>query len=282
LTWQRSRLALINGRVQAGGSSQVSIRQASYLRCSRYIHSFLKDRLPIFGEQLEQTTKCNGRSIGITRLFEPVSEPGVVQKITQIHARIELARVELGRSVKHCLVWARVMGTAVKSADSLTALKPVNKLKGDLVINAHQTRDGRLAEPKGGEVKRGFSAPGDCTVAIEGDDALEGDLLGHSMYGEVAGNLHAGLAGKGNHLGETVNLRGNEFSGWKLLCLKYPIANVAVPLILVTLEIAQVGGELRGADRNAAIGSDDEIAGNGRGGTLGVIGEVNPDKLLCH
>jgi hypothetical protein len=162
----------------------------------------------------------------------------------------------------------------------LTTFKSVDKFEGDLIVNAHQTSYGGFAEAEGGEVECSFGAASDRAITIEGGDALEGDLLGHAMYGEIAGNLYTRLPSEGNHLWQAVNFRRDKFSGWELLRFEYTIADVAVTLILVALEVAQVGGELGGADRDAAIRRYDEVAGDGRGVALGVIGEVNAYELL--
>jgi hypothetical protein len=163
----------------------------------------------------------------------------------------------------------------------LTTFKSVDKFEGDLVVNAHQASYGGFVEAEGSEVEDSFGAASDRAITIEGRDALEGDLLGHAVYGEIPGNLHPGLASEGDHLWQAVNFRWNKLSGWELVRLKNTIADVAVTLILVALEVAQVGGELGGADRDSAIGRYHEVAGDGRGGALGVIGEVNADELLC-
>jgi hypothetical protein len=162
----------------------------------------------------------------------------------------------------------------------LTAFKSIDKLKRNLVVNAHQASYGGLSEAEGSEVKSSFGAAGDGAITIEGGDALEGDLLGHAVYGEIAGNLYAGLASEGDHLWQAVNFRRNELSGWELVRFEDILADVAVTLILVALEVAQVGGELGGANGDAAIRRDDEIAGDRRGGALGVIREVDADQLL--
>jgi hypothetical protein len=164
---------------------------------------------------------------------------------------------------------------------ALTTFKSVDKLQGDLVVNAHQASYGGFVEAEGAEAEGGFSTAGDGAVTIEGGDALEGDLLGHAVYGEIAGNLYAGLASEGDHLWQPFNFRRNKLSSRELVGLEYIFADVAVTLYLVALEVSQVGGELGGGDRDAAIRRDDQVARDGRGGALGVIGEVNADELLC-
>src|SRR6202167_1945253 len=133
------------------------------------------------------------------------------------------------------------------SKHPLTTFKSVDKLEGDLVVNAHQASYGGFVEAEGSEVEGSFGAAGDRAITIEGGNALEGDLLGHAVYGEIAGNLYAGLAGERDHLWQTVNFRRNQLSGWELVRLEYILADVAVPLILVALQAAQVSGELGGA-----------------------------------
>src|ERR1700691_3350086 len=167
------------------------------------------------------------------------------------------------------------------SKHPLTTFKSVDKLEGDLVVNAHQTSYGGFVEAEGSEVEGSFDAACDGAITIEGGDALEGDLLGHAVYGEIAGNLNAGLASEGDHFWQGVNFRRNTLSGWELVGLKYILADVAVPLILVALEVAQVSGELGGAGRDAVIRRDDEVAGYGSSSALGAIGEVNTQQLLC-
>ena len=124
----------------------------------------------------------------------------------------------------------------------LTTFKSVDKLEGDLVVNAHQTSYGGFAEAEGSEVEGSFGAACDRAITIEGGDPLEGDLLGHAVYGEIAGNLNAGLASEGDHLWQALNFRRNKLSGGELVRLECTIADVAVTLILVALEVAQVGG----------------------------------------
>jgi hypothetical protein len=101
-------------------------------------------------------------------------------------------------------------GRPIKStrpARVLTTFKFVDKLEGDLVVNAHQTSYAGFVEAEGSEVEGSFGAAGDRAITIEGGDALEGDLLGHAVYGEIAGNLYAGLACEGDHLWQAVNFR---------------------------------------------------------------------------
>jgi hypothetical protein len=81
---------------------------------------------------------------------------------------------------------------AILSKHTLTTFKSEDQLEGDLVVNAHQTSYGGFVETEGSEVEGGFGPAGDRAITIEGGDALEGDLLGHAVYGEIAGNLYAG------------------------------------------------------------------------------------------
>src|ERR1700678_4810136 len=90
---------------------------------------------------------------------------------------------------EHRFPLTRGISESTPPEHSLTTFKSVDQLQCDLIVNAHQPGYAGLGEAEGSEVEGRFGATCDGAIAIEGSNALEGYLLGHAVYGEIAGNL---------------------------------------------------------------------------------------------